>query len=87
MNDICVRPNAASDPSRELKGITDHYRPHAGRLSRRARDSFQPLVDTAAKLDVRLYHYFRDRLLHPDTTPSLAELIRAWSAPAPLNPS
>lgn len=57
------------------------------RAGARAWDSFQTLVATAAKLGVRLYHYFRDRLLHPNTTPSLAELIRARSAPAALNPS
>ena len=57
------------------------------RAGARAWDSFQTVVATAAKLGVRLYHYFRDRLLHPDTTPSLAELIRARSAPAALNPS
>ena len=57
------------------------------RAGARAWDSFQTLVATAAKLGVRLYHYFRDRLLHPDTTPSLAERIRARSAPVALNPS
>ena len=57
------------------------------RAGARAWDSFQTLVATAAKLGVRRYHYFRDRLLHPATTPSLAERIRARSAPAALNPS
>lgn len=57
------------------------------RAGARAWDSFQTIVATAAKLGVRLYHYFRDRLLHPATTPSLADHIRACSAPAALNPS
>jgi hypothetical protein len=57
------------------------------RAGARAWDSFQTIVATAAKLGVRLYHYFRDRLLHPATTPSLAEYIRARSAPAALNTS
>jgi hypothetical protein len=57
------------------------------RAGAQAWDSFQTMVATAAKLGVRLYHYFRDRLLHPATTPSLADHIRARSAPAALNPS
>jgi hypothetical protein len=57
------------------------------RAGAQAWDSFQTIVATAAKLGVRLYHYFRDRLRHPATTPSLAELIRARSGAAALNPS
>jgi hypothetical protein len=57
------------------------------RAGAQAWDSFQTLVATAAKLGVRLYHYFRDRLMHPATTPSLAELIRARAGTAALNPS
>lgn len=57
------------------------------RAGARAWDSFQTVVATAAKLGVRLYHYFRDRLLYPATTPSLADHIRARSASAALNPS
>jgi hypothetical protein len=53
----------------------------------RAWDSFQTIVATAAKLGVRLYHYLRDRLLHPETTPSLADHIRARSSAAALNPA
>jgi Transposase IS66 family len=45
------------------------------RAGARAWDTFQTISATAAKLGVRLYHYLRDRLLHPDTTPSLAEQI------------
>lgn len=57
------------------------------RAGARAWDSFQTIVATAAKLGVRLYHYFRDRLLHPQTTPSLADRIRAHAAAPALNPS
>jgi hypothetical protein len=57
------------------------------RAGARAWDSFQTIVATAAKLGVRLYHYFRDRLMHPATTPSLADHIHARSGTAALNPS
>jgi hypothetical protein len=50
----------------------------------RAWDTFQTISATAAKLGVRLYHYLRDRLLQPDTTPSLAERIEEWSRTAAL---
>jgi hypothetical protein len=46
-------------------------------------DSFQTLAATAAKLGVRLYVYLRDRLLHPHTTPSLADRITARVCPSP----
>ena len=38
-------------------------------------DTFQTLAATAAKLGVGLLHELRDRLVSPDTTPSLAERI------------
>jgi hypothetical protein len=41
----------------------------------RAWDSFQTIAATAAKLGVGLFHYLRDRLVSPETTPSLAERI------------
>jgi len=45
------------------------------RAGARAWDTFQTLAATAAKLGVRFFHYLRDRLVSPDTTPSLAERI------------
>ena len=63
-----------------------HFGPQS-RAGAQAWDSFQTLVATAAKLGVRLYHSFRDRLLHPATTPSFAERIRARSGAVALNPS
>lgn len=45
------------------------------RAGARAWDTFQTIVATAAKLGVRLYDYLRDRLMHPEATPSLAERI------------
>jgi hypothetical protein len=54
------------------------------RAGARAWDSFQTVAATAAKLGVRLYHYLRDRLLHPESTPSLAQLIRERSGTALL---
>lgn len=56
------------------------------RAGAQAWDTFQTIVATAAKLGLRLYHYLRDRLLHPDTTPSLADHIRERSDAAALNP-
>lgn len=47
------------------------------RQGARAWDTFQTLIATAAKLGVRVYAYFRDRLLTPTTTLSLADHIRA----------
>jgi len=41
----------------------------------RAWDTFQTISATASKLGVRLYQYLCDRLLHPTSTPSLAERI------------
>jgi hypothetical protein len=46
------------------------------RAGAQAWDTFQTLVATAAKLGVGLYHYLRDRCLHPAITPSLADRIR-----------
>jgi len=45
------------------------------RAGARAWDSFQTIAATAAKLGVGLFHYLRDRLVSPETTPSLAERI------------
>ncbi len=46
-------------------------------------DTFQTIIATAAKLGVRVSAYFRDRLMAPATTPSLADRIRErTSAPA-----
>jgi Transposase IS66 family len=45
------------------------------RTGARAWDTFQTIAATAAKLGVGLYHYLLDRLVSPDTTPSLAERI------------
>ena len=45
------------------------------RASARAWNSFQTIAATAAKLSVGLFHYLRDRLGSPETTPSLAERI------------
>lgn len=49
----------------------------------RAWDTFQTMIATASKLGVRVYAYFRDRLLAPNTTPSLADHIRARTATSP----
>jgi hypothetical protein len=54
------------------------------RAGARAWDTFQTIAATAAKLGVQLYHYLCERLVHPDTTPSLAERIVERSCnPAP----
>ena len=45
------------------------------RRGARAWDTFQTLAATAAKLGVGFFHYLRDRIVTPDTTPSLAERI------------
>jgi hypothetical protein len=45
------------------------------RAGARAWDTFQTLAATAARLGLRFFHYLRDRLVSPDTTPSLAERI------------
>lgn len=57
------------------------------RAGAQAWDTFQTIGATAAKLGVRLYHYFRDRCMHPATTPSLADHIQARSRVATLNPT
>jgi hypothetical protein len=53
------------------------------RAGAEAWDTFQTIAATAAKLGVGLYHYLRDRCLHPATTPSLADRIRARAHPLP----
>lgn len=55
------------------------------RAGARAWDTFQTIAATAAKLGVGLFHYLRDRLVSPETTPSLAERIaeRSHLAPQP----
>jgi hypothetical protein len=45
------------------------------RAGARAWDTFQTIAATATKLGVGLFHYLRDRLVSPETTPSLAERI------------
>lgn len=45
------------------------------RRGARAWDTFQTLAATAAKLGVGFFHYLRDRIVTPDTTPSLAQRI------------
>jgi len=57
------------------------------RAGARAWDTFQTIAATAAKQGVRLYHYLCERLLHPDTTPSLAECIAERSCNGALNPA
>jgi len=52
------------------------------RAGAQAWDTFQTLAATAAKLGVRLYHYLRDRCMHPATTPSLADHIQERSRAA-----
>jgi len=56
------------------------------RAGARARDTFQTIAATAAKLGVGLFHYLHDRLVSPETTPSLAERIIARS-PLPAQPA
>jgi Transposase IS66 family len=53
------------------------------RAGARAWDTFQTIAATAAKLGVGLFHYLRDRLVSPETTPSLAERIAERSRLAP----
>jgi len=45
------------------------------RAGARAWDTFQTIAATAQKLGVGLFHYLHDRLVSPETTPSLAERI------------
>jgi len=45
------------------------------RAGARAWDTFQTIAATAAKLGVGLFHYLRDRLVSPESTPSLADQI------------
>ena len=54
------------------------------RAGARAWDTFQTIAATAAKLGVGLFHYLRDRLVSPETTPSLAKRITERSHLAPL---
>lgn len=53
----------------------------------RAWDTFQTIAATAAKQGVRLFAYLRERLTHPDTTPSLAERIIERSCVPALSPA
>lgn len=57
------------------------------RAGARAWDTFQTIAATAAKQGVRLYDYLCARLLHPDSTPSLAERIAERSCNAAPNPT
>jgi hypothetical protein len=57
------------------------------RVGARSWDTVQTISATAAKLGVRLYHYLRDRLLKPDATPTLAELIEERSRTSALSPA
>lgn len=57
------------------------------RAGARAWDTFQTIAATAAKQGVRLYQYLCERLLHPNTTPSLAERIADRSCNPALNPT
>ncbi len=43
-------------------------------------DTFQTLVETANKLGVNVYQYFRDRIAHTNGLPSLASLIQERAA-------
>ncbi|MEI7772995.1 MAG: hypothetical protein WCI67_23595, partial [Chloroflexales bacterium] len=54
------------------------------RAGARAWDTFQTIAATAAKLGVGRYHYLHDRLVNPETTPSLAERIAERSHLAAL---
>jgi len=45
------------------------------RAGARAWDTFQTIAATAQKLGMGLFHYLHDRLVSPETTPSLAERI------------
>jgi hypothetical protein len=49
------------------------------RTGARAWDTFQTIAATAAKHGVGLFHYLHDRLVSPQTTPSLAERIAEHS--------
>lgn len=56
------------------------------RAGARAWDTFQTIAATAAKQGVRLYQYLCERLVHPDTTPSLAKRIAKRLGNSALNP-
>ena len=45
------------------------------RRGARAWDTFQTLVATAANRGVGFVHYLRDRIVTPETTPTLAERV------------
>ena len=49
------------------------------RAGAQAWDTFQTIIATATKLGVRVYPYFRSRLMAPATTPTLADHIRERS--------
>ena len=56
-------------------------------LGAHAWDTFQTIAATAAKLGVRRFEYLRERLTHPDTTPSLAERIIERSCASAFAPA
>lgn len=56
------------------------------RAGARAWDTFQTIAATAAKLGVGLFLYLHDRLVSPETTPSLAERI-ALRSPLAAQPA
>ncbi|PDW00045.1 hypothetical protein [Candidatus Chloroploca asiatica] len=56
------------------------------RTGARAWDTFQTLAATAAKLGVGFFHYLRDRIVTPATTPTLAEQL-AQRAGVPVQPT
>lgn len=53
----------------------------------RAWDTFQGLVETTRKLEIRFWDYLRDRLTQGGEIPPLAELIAARAAEQPLGAS
>lgn len=57
------------------------------RAGARAWDPFATIAATAAKQGVRLFEYLRERLMHPGTTPSLAERIIERSCARVLAPA
>lgn len=54
---------------------------------RRAWDTFQGLVETTRKLEIRFWAYLRDRLTQGGEIPPLAEVIAARAAEKPLGAS
>ena len=83
MPDIPLHNNAMELAARRRVRKRDVRFGPQSRAGARAWDTFQTSAATAAKLGVGLFHELRDRLVSPQTTPSLAERITERSRLAP----